>query len=471
VILPLAPVAVRYSVFPMRRFIFVFAIIAGLILPFETSSYGAPTSSRVPEADASVAQSTVTPTADEREAVRELARRAERELRGNILPFWLKHSRDRERGGFYGQIESDMKVRESAPRGALLTARILWTFSAVQRRYQDPEYAEMARWAFTDLQRRFWDTEEGGVFWTVKANGKPLDTRKQIYAQAFAIYACSEYARASGDKEALARAVELFRLIEKYGYDKEQGGYFEAFDRDWMPLPKEARSVMGVEEPKSQNTMLHIMEAYTNLYRVWPDDLLRRRISELVDRMITRVLDPRTMHLHLMLATDWAPRSREFSYGHDIEFSWLLREAAEVLADPELIARVRPISVGIAKVAQAEGLDRDGGMFNDGTPEGIKNASKDWWPQAESVVGFLNAYQLSGEAMYLQTAQHSWDFIERRIVDHENGEWFWGRDAKGRANERQPKAGLWKCPYHNSRACLEVIERAHKLLGEDGVAK
>ena len=446
--------------------------VLGLATPiFAATQPAVSVSPDAPAASDSGTVPAVTPSASEREAVRELARRAERELRGNILPFWLKHSRDRERGGFYGQIESDMKVRESAPRGALLTARILWTFSAAQRRYPDPEYAEMARWAFTDLQRRFWDTEEGGVFWTVKTNGKPLDTRKQIYAQAFAIYACSEYSRASGDKEALARAVELFRLIEKYAYDKEQGGYFEAFDRDWMPLPKEARSVMGGEEPKSQNTMLHIMEAYTNLYRVWPDNLLRRRLSELVDRMVTRVLDPRTQHLHLQLAADWAPRSREFSYGHDIEFSWLLHEAAEVLADPELIARVRPISVGIAKVAQAEGLDRDGGMFNDGTPEGIKDASKEWWPQAESVVGFLNAYQLSGDAMYLQTAQRSWDFIERRIVDRENGEWFWGRDAKDRANERQPKAGLWKCPYHNSRACLEVIERAHKLLGEDGAAK
>ena len=455
----------------MRRFIFVFATTAGLILPFETSSYGAPTGSLEPAAATAVVPSTATPTAGEREELRALARKAETELRGNILPFWLKHLRDTKRGGFYGEVENDLKVRESAPRGALLTARILWTFSAVQRQFKDPAYASMARAAFADLQQRFWDAENGGVYWSVKANGKPLDTRKQVYAQAFAIYACAEYYRASGDQAALDRAMELFRLVERHAYDAEQGGYFEAFTAGWYPLPEETPSVMGTEEPKSQNTMLHIMEAYTNLYRVWPDDLLRRRLAELVDRMVTRVLDPRTQHLQLLLATDWAPRSREFSYGHDIEFSWLLREAAEVLGDPSTIARLRPVSLAIARVAQSEGIDRDGGMFNDGTPEGIKDASKDWWPQAESVVGFLNAYQLSGDSDYLQTALRSWDFIEQRIADRENGEWFWGRDAKGRVKSKMPKAGVWKCPYHNSRACLETIERARALLGEEPAAK
>ena len=455
----------------MRRFLFVFATTAGLILPFETSTFGAPIGSGEAEAAAAVASKTVAPTAEERDALRALALRAESELRGNILPFWLKHVRDTKRGGFYGEVENDLKVRENAPRGALLTARILWVFSAVQRQYKDPQYATMARWAFKDLQQRFWDEENGGVFWTVKANGKPLDTRKQIYAQAFAIYACSEYYRASSDRAALDRAIELFRLVEQHAYDAEQGGYFEAFNEDWKPLPVDTSSVMGVEEPKSQNTMLHIMEAYTNLYRVWPDEQLRRRLAELVDRMVTRVLDSRTMHLHLTLATDWAPRSREFSYGHDIEFSWLLREATEALGDPAMVRRLAPVSVSMARVAQAEGLDRDGGMFNLGAPEGLKDETKDWWPQAESAVGFLNAYQMTGDVSYLQTARRSWDFIERRIVDPENGEWFWGRDAKGRVKGKMPKAGLWKCPYHSSRACLETIARVRALLGEEPAAK
>ena len=447
----------------MRRSLLVLATTAGLILPFEHAACGAPTSA--PAAPSSVATTVATTDAD-RAVVRDLARRAEAELRVNILPFWLKHARDTERGGFYGQIEGDLKVRESAPRGALLTSRLLWTFSAVQRRFPDPEYLAMARWAYMDLQRRFWDDKNGGVFWSVKANGKPQETRKQIYAQAFALYAYSEYYRVSADKAALDRAIAIFRLIEAHAYDNAQGGYFEAFTREWKTLPEGTRSLLGTDEAKSQNTMLHIMEAYTNLYRVWPDDLLRRRLTELVDRMVTRVLDQKTKHLHLMMAADWSPRSQEFSYGHDIEFSWLLSEAAEVLGDPALIGRMRPVSVEIAAVTRTQGLDSDGGLYNEGTARGVSDASKHWWPQAEAAVGFLNAYQLSGDAAYLRTAQRSWDFIEKRIVARENGEWFWGRDAKGRVLERQPKVSTWKCPYHNGRACLELIDRASRLLGD-----
>lgn len=443
----------------MRRSLLVLATTAGLILPFEHAACGASTSAS--------ATTVAAPTDADREVVRDLARRAEAELRVNILPFWLKHARDRERGGFFGQIDTDLKVRESAPRGSLLTSRILWTFSAAQRRYREPSYLQMARWAYADLQKRFWDEEHGGVYWSVKANGKPQETRKQTYAQAFALYGYSEYYRLSTDKAALTRAVSLFNLIETHAYDAEQGGYFEAFARDWSDLPADTRSLMDTAEPKSQNTMLHIMEAYTNLYRVWPDDLLRRRLTELVDRMVTRVLDPKTKHLHLLLAADWSPRSREISYGHDIEFSWLVTEAAEVLGDEALLARVRPLALEIAAVTRAEGLDSDGGLYTEGGPDGVTDASKHWWPQAEAAVGFLNAYQLSGDAAHLRTAQRSWDFIEKRIVDRENGEWYWGRDAKGRVLERQPKVGIWKCPYHNGRSCLELIDRAARLLGDE----
>ncbi len=404
--------------------------------------------------------------AADRDALRELARRAEAELRVNILPFWLRHARDTEDGGFYGQIDLNMKVRDGAPRGSLLTSRILWTFSAANRRYSTPGYRRMADWAYEDLVKRFWDETHGGVFWTAKPSGKPLETRKQIYAQAFALYGCAEYFRATGNRAALARAQELFRLVEAHAYDAEQGGYFEAFERDWKPLPEGERSLIGADAPKSQNTMLHIMEAYTNLYRVWPDDLLRRRLSELVDRMVTRVIDPKTKHLTLLMAADWSAQSKEFSYGHDIEFSWLLTEAVDVLADPALAARLRPVALEIARVARAEGLDLDGGMYNEGSPDGIVNAGKDWWPQAEAAVGFLNAYELSGDAEFLQTARRSWTFIEERIVDREHGEWLWGRDEKGRIEKRQPKAGIWKCPYHNGRSCLEIVERVERLLGE-----
>lgn len=450
----------------MRRLLFVFATSAGLVLPLEAAVGGAPAGLRQP----APAPAPLVPGAlktGEREMVRALAQRAEAELRVDILPFWLTHTRDRERGGFFGRIDNDLKIRASAPKGSLLTSRILWTFSAAYRRYQQPEYMEMARWAFDDLQGRFWDQTHGGVVWSTKANGKPLEPRKQTYAQAFAIYGCAEYYRASGDQAALDRAIELYRLVEQHAYDSAQGGYFEAFASDWSALPPETHNLIGADAPKSQNTMLHVMEAYTNLYRVWPDEGLRRRLAELVDRMVTRVLDQRTKHLHLFLAADWAPLSQEYSYGHDIEFSWLLVEAAEVLGDQALVEQLRPVALGIARVIADEGLDADGGLYNEGGPGGISDPSKHWWPQAEAAVGFLNAYQLSGEPAFLRRAQRSWDFIEKRIVDREGGEWFWGRDARGRVIERQPKVGIWKCPYHNGRACLELIERAQKLLGEE----
>ena len=449
----------------MRLFASVFATL-GLVLPLGAAGPSS-TAIRPVMTSPAISATAAVPNPTEREIVRDLARQAESELRTNILPFWLKHTRDRERGGFFGQIEQNLKVREDAPRGSLLTSRILWTFSAAHRRYRDPAYLKMAQWAYDDLLKRFWDKENGGVLWSVKASGKPLESRKQIYAQAFALYGLTEYHRATGDKVALERAITVFRMIEAHAYDRDQGGYFEAFTRDWKSLPEDTRSLMDTDEPKSQNTMLHIMVAYTNLFRVWPDDLLRRRLAELVDRMMTRVLDPQTKHLHLLLAADWSPRSQRISYGHDIEFSWLLTEAAELLGDQPLLARVRPLAVEIAQVVRAEGLDADGGLHNEGGPKGLLDASKDWWPQAESAVGFFNAYQLSGDATYLRASQRSWDFIAQRIVDRENGEWFWGRDPKGRVITKQPKVGLWKCPYHNGRACLELIDRAEKLLGAE----
>ncbi len=410
-------------------------------------------------------------SAAEREALQDLAKRAEAELRGNILPFWLEHARDVEDGGFHGEISGKKKVRSGAPKGALLSSRILWTFSAAHRRFQDRAYLAMARHAYDDLESRFWDEEHGGVFWSVKANGRPQETRKQIYAQVFALYGYSEYFRATGDRHALDRAIKLFRLVEAHAYDPVQGGYFEAFERDWTELEEGTKSLMATPEPKSQNTMLHVMEAYTNLLRVWPDAELRSRLAELVDRMVTRVVDPKTNHLHLLMAADWSPRSDGISYGHDIEFSWLLAEAVEVLGDRESEKRMQPVSLAIARVTRAEGFDSDGGLFNEADPHGLTDAGKDWWPQAEAVVGFLNAYQLSGDAEFLGTARRSWRYIESRIVDRENGEWFWGRDEKGRVPPKRPKAGMWKCPYHNGRACLEVIDRVEKLLGESPVAK
>jgi mannobiose 2-epimerase len=391
--------------------------------------------------------------------------RVEAELKNNILPFWLQHARDREHGGFYGEISNDLTVKKRAPRGALLTARILWTFSAVYRRYQDPAYLEMARWAYDDLLARFWDNEQGGLFWTVTADGKPLDTSKQIYGQAFGIYALSEFHRATDDRAALDRAIALYRVVEARSHDGAHHGYFEEFSREWKRLPNSRRSPVSTLGPKSQNTHLHVMEAYANLLRVWPDPELRGNLRDLADVMLTRILDPANHHLRLFLGDDWTPRSDGISYGHDIEFSWLLPETAAVLGDHDLIARTRAVAIEIARTTLAEGVDADGGVFNEAGPKGLIDGNKEWWPQAEAAVGFLNAFQSSGNHHFLQASLHSWDFIATHLVDRDHGEWFWGVTRSGAVRQRMPKVSLWKCPYHDGRACMELIDRLNDLLG------
>jgi mannobiose 2-epimerase len=228
-------------------------------------------------------------------------------------------------------------------------------------------------------------------------------------------------------------------------------------------LKRSQQGIMGLAGAKSQNVHLHVLEAYTNLLRVWPDADLRKDLTSLVEVMLTRVLNPANHHLRLFLKDDWTPRTDAISYGHDIEFSWLLPEAAAVLGDPGLIARTNAVAVEIARTTLSEGIDTDGGVAEEGGPAGITDRSKEWWPQAEAAIGFLNAYQISGDPVFLRASLRTWDFIDARLVDRKNGEWFQGLTKSG-APSRQPKVSFWKCPYHNGRACLEMVERLDSVL-------
>lgn len=389
--------------------------------------------------------------------------RIEAELRGNILPFWMKHTVDRERGGFYGEISNDLTVNRDAERGALLTSRILWTFSSAYRRYGDTDYLQMAKWAYADLLKRFWDGQHGGLIWSASADGKPLRMRKQIYGQAFGIYALVEYYSASREQEALDRAIQIYRLLESHCRDREHGGYFEAYTRDWV-LEQDVRlSEVDLNEPKSQNTHLHVMEAYTNLLTVWPDPGLRAAQVALVEVMITRILDPMTFHLGLFFSEAWQPRSNRISFGHDIEAAWLLHEAADVIGDEALLQRVRDIALQIARVTHAQAIDVDGALLYEADPRGLTNTTKEWWPQAEAAVGFLDAYQIGGDKRFLETTLRLWDFIESKLVDKTHGEWFRSVDREARATSNEPKVSFWKCPYHNGRACMELADRLRAL--------
>jgi len=428
----------------------------------------APADGSFPSPDPPVLRSKIESNPITGEALRKLAGSAERELRGNILPFWLNHARDRERGGFHSFIGEDMTVRDDLPRGALLTSRILWTFSAAYRRYPDPAYLEMARWAYRDLIEHFIDREQGGLFWTITPDGLPLDAHKQMYGQVFGIYALSEYHRACGEKEALDQAVAIYRLMEKHAADRKNGGYFDALNRNWKRETGAKDNLLG-EAPKSQNSHIHILEGFTNLLRVWPDPGLKGRQRELIELMMTRIIDPKAHHLILFMQDDWTPIGDNVSYGHDIELSWLLVEAAEVLGDPSLLARAKREALAIATVTAAEGVDRDGGVYTEGNSHGPTNTNKEWWEQAEAAVGFLNAYQLSGDARHFNQAVRSWDFIQEKLVDRKNGGWHntLRRDGSPILNFTtgngkivpMAKLNLWTCPYHNSRCCLELIDR------------
>ncbi|MRN55960.1 AGE family epimerase/isomerase [Paenibacillus monticola] len=383
----------------------------------------------------------------------------EKELQDNILGFWMKHTIDEEHGGFIGEIDNKLNIIAGAEKSLVLNARILWTFASAYRLYQLPEYLTIAERAYAYLLKHFADKEYGGLFWMVDATGSPSQPKKQIYGQAFAVYALAEFYHATERPEVLEEAIQLFHIIEKYGYDPIYKGYIEALSRDWQMTDDLSLSTKDMNEKKSMNTHLHVLEAYTGLYRVWKSTELRDKLGELIDTMLEHIIDERGQHFHLFLDEEWNIKSDRISYGHDIEGSWLLVEAAETLGDKELLKRVRTVAISMAEAVLADGVANDGGIWNEADHNGLINKEKDWWPQAEAVVGFYNAYQLTGETKFADAAKAAWSFIDTYMVDHKLGEWNWGVDEHLRPMAHEPKVSAWKCPYHNSRACFEMIHR------------
>jgi cellobiose epimerase len=377
----------------------------------------------------------------------------------HILNYWQSCSIDKKDGGFYGELTNDNKPVPGAVKGSVLNSRILWAFSAAYRLTNQAEYLEIAGRAFNYICDHFIDREFGGVYWSVAADGAPLDAKKQIYALAFAIYGLSEYNRVTGNSEALQLAQSLYRDIEKHSFDQQYGGYFEALTRDWQPIGDLRLSDKDANEKKTMNTHLHILEAYTNLYRVWPDVDLRLQIRALLRDFEDHIVNKKNHHLNLFFDELWYVKSGMISYGHDIEASWLLLEAAEMLGDEDLIERIKHLAIEMA-MASAEGLNTDGSMSYEFEPGHNKLITeKHWWVQAEAIVGFYNAYQLTGDQSYLDKVLALWQFTQRHIIDRKHGEWFWGINADGKVMEGYGKVGFWKCPYHNSRACMEMMTR------------
>ncbi|MGC9953099.1 MAG: AGE family epimerase/isomerase [Rhizomicrobium sp.] len=395
------------------------------------------------------------------------AERIREELVGNILPFWMRYAVDRQNGGFYGAIDENLNVEKESERSAVVNTRILWTFAAASRLI-GREYRETADWAYDYITNKFLDPEKGGLFWMVDYQGNPVSTRKQIYAQAFGIYALAEYFRATGNAASLDLARRLFRLIEEHSYDPVFKGYLEARGRDWQALEDMRLSEKDLNSPKSMNTHLHVLEAYTNLLRVWRDPALEAKQTELLTLTQDRIVDASTGHFKLFFDERWNSLSNHVSYGHDIEGSWLIVEAAEVLGDAGLIERARKLAITMAETVYQQGLDRDGSLFYEADAQGaLIDSKKHWWAQAEAVVGFYNAFQISGEEHFLAAARRAWDYIEAKVVDRVHGEWHakLSREGVPLTAEQDPDAqlvGPWKCPYHNARVCYEMIERLEK---------
>ena len=380
-------------------------------------------------------------------------------LTQNILRFWLDRMIDRENGGFYGRIDGQGVLHPEAEKGAILNARILWSFSAAYRVLGNQEYLEAATRAKDYFIKHFIDQEYGGVYWSVDYLGRPLDTKKQFYAIGFAIYGMSEYARATGDREALDYALQLFDCIEEHAFDHEHNGYIEACTREWGEIADMRLSELDANFPKSQNTHLHIIEPYANLYRCLKVPKVEAALRNIIGIFTDRILNPETHHLDLFFEMDWTRGAGHLeSYGHDIECSWLMHEAALVLGDKEVLAKVEPIVREVAKASE-KGLRPDGSMIHEANLDtGHVDDDLHWWVQAENVVGWFNLYRYFGDETALERAGRCWDYIKSQLIDYEHGEWYWSRHADGTLNTVDDKAGFWKCPYHNSRMCLEILE-------------
>lgn len=372
----------------------------------------------------------------------------------NILPYWetLKDPA----GGFYGRIDGDGALHEDAPRGAVLNARILWTYSALYRRFHRKEHLIMAVHAKDYFVGYFLDHKYGGVYWSLDAQGRRLVDKAQLYAQAFGIYALAEFYMATGDDEALKAAVNIYHIVEKHFSDPVDGGYIEALGRDFEPLEDMRLSEHDVNCQKTMNSHLHLLEGYATLYRVWPDPGLRDRVAALLELLETKIMNPATGHLELYFDRDWTVVPGGVSYGHDIETSWLALECAMAVCGFDTVGRTRAMARRLY-AAGLEGLQPDGSLIYEVHTDGTVDTDRHWWVQAESVVGNLWAWKYLAVPEGYGRAVRAWEYISRNIVDRLDGEWWWKCDAEGRPDRAADKAGEWKCPYHNARMCLQVL--------------
>lgn len=380
----------------------------------------------------------------------------ENHLLTHILPFWMK-LKDEQNGGFYGTVNYDLTVDKQEDKGGIQISRFLWSFSAAYRITKKPEYLEIAHHAYQFLVEKMFDHEHQGLFWLLDYQGNPKETQKHIYTQSFGIYALSEYYRVTKNEEALKYANTIFDLVETLGFDKENNAYKEEFDRSWNELPNDKLSENGVIADITTNTHLHVLEAYTNLYKANPTKIVKERITNLVEVFYEKIFNKETKFLKVFFDKQWNSLLDLKSFGHDIEASWLIDDAIKAigLEDDRYVQMVIDIAYNIGN---SHAILKDGSLANEQLGDKV-DYTRVWWVQAEAIVGFQNAYERTKDEKFLQLVEHLWAYIKENIVDHrEGGEWYWSVEPDGKPTERAV-GEPWKTPYHNSRFCLEMIER------------
>jgi len=376
----------------------------------------------------------------------------------NILSFWEYNSVDQIHGGFIGQIDENNVRNYKANKGLILNARILWTFSAAYKQTKNQTHFELSQRAYQYLITYFYDKLNKGFYWLLSPEGEVMDTKKHIYAQAFVIYGLSEYYSISDDTDALDLAIETYRLIIEKSKDLVNGGFNEAFSMDWKELSDLRLSDKDVNVQKTMNTHLHIVEAFANLYESWADEELKSEIISNLYLINDKFIDKKSGHLKLFFDNKWQDHTDAISYGHDVEAAWLLLRCAEIVADDKLIEVYKEVAIKLID-SSISAIDADGGLwYEKGINSGVLIKEKHWWPQSEFVIGSINAYQLTSDIRYLEYCQNNWTFLKNHIKDP-TGEWYWGIDTDGHQMKNQDKVGFWKCPYHNVRMCLELINR------------
>lgn len=401
-----------------------------------------------------------------------LAAEAKEQLLGKIVPFW-RSLRDDGRGGWYGYVSYDLKTDREAVKGCILNSRITWFFSNVyvcckeglitakdceKYGFSPEDIKEEAEHGYAFLKKHCLDKANGGIYWSLQADGTPEDTTKHTYNQAFSIYALSSYYEAFGDEEALKIAFELFDLIEKKCTDEV--GYLEAFTVDFQPESNEKLSENGVMAAKTMNTLLHVFEAYTQLYKVSADEKVGKRLEWILDTFADKIYNPERHRQEVFFDENYNSIIDLHSYGHDIETAWLIDLGVEALGNSDYEKKLTPITKDLT--AQIYKTAFNGYSLANECERGVVNTHRIWWVQAESVVGFLNGYQKdSSRGEYLDAALKQWEFILEHVVDARSGsEWFWEVDETGKPYPDRPIVEPWKCPYHNGRMCIEILKRA-----------